>query len=81
MNNEHELKLEKTENGHNENGTKSMNSNTEEKFLNRKRKCKTSQVKQELIRLEKFRILKPIWIMKKNSLKIVLVTKIPQILK
>jgi len=45
MNNEHELKLEKTENGHNENGTKSMNSNTEEKFLNRKRKCKTSQVK------------------------------------
>ena len=75
MNNEHELKLEKTENGHNDQGTKSMHCNKEEKFIHRKRKCKTSLVKFELIWLENFRISKPIRIMKRNNINFVIVTK------
>jgi hypothetical protein len=81
MNNEHELKLEKTENGHIDQGTKSMECNKEEKFIHRKRKCNTSQVKFELICLENFRILKLIRIMKRKNQNYVIVTKILQKVK
>ena len=66
MNNEYELKLERTENKELQNITKNNHSYEEEKFIQRKRKCKTPKVKLKLIFVENFRILKLIRIMKTN---------------